>query len=81
MSDDLYSVPATKGRPVTPSDSATVGCRFLYIGGAGIVRVQLADDPDGTTCDFTVVAGQVLNISFKRIYATSTTATLMVALF
>lgn len=78
---DLYSAPATKGRPVTPSDTAIVGCRALYVGGAGIIRGQLLDDPDGVTCDFTVLAGMILSISFQRIYATGTGATLMVALY
>jgi hypothetical protein len=78
---DLYSAPATKGRTVVPSDTAIVDCRALYVGGAGIIRGQLLDDPDGVTCDFTVVAGTILSISFRRIYAATTSASLMVALY
>lgn len=53
-------------------------CDALYVGGAGIV---VAVFEDGTTVSFTAVAGEILPIAIKRVNATTTTATLMVALY
>lgn len=53
-------------------------CDALYVGGAGIVVAVLED---GTTVQFTCIAGQVLPVRMKRVNSTSTTATLMVALY
>jgi hypothetical protein len=50
----------------------------VYVGGAGIV---VAVFQDGKTAQFTCVAGQVLPIRVKRVNSTSTTATLMLALY
>lgn len=50
----------------------------LWVGGAGIVRAIMEDNSD---LQFTCVAGSVLPITFKRVMSTTTTATLMVALF
>jgi hypothetical protein len=78
---DIWSAPAVKARAVVPSDVTEVGARALWIGGAGIVTGQLLEDADGTLTSFTCVAGQFLSVSFKRIYATGTSATLILALF
>ena len=79
-------------RLVTPSDAADLPTitaagspdagkkpRGLYIGGAGVVNVLAYGDasPVALTC----VAGTVLPIFAKRVYATSTTATNIVALY
>ena len=65
---------------VTPSDSTdlTTLARAIYVGGAGnVVAVQ----HDGTAVTFTAVpAGTVLPIAVRRINATNTTATAIVAL-
>lgn len=53
-------------------------CDGLYVGGAGIV---VAVFEDGTTVNFTAVAGQILPIAIKRVNTTNTTATLMTALY
>jgi hypothetical protein len=53
-------------------------CEGIWVGGAGIAVVVLQD---GTTVNFTCVAGSFLPIAAKRVNATNTTATLMVALF
>jgi hypothetical protein len=68
---------------ITKSDSANIaGPRLLtdaiYVGGAGVVVAVMED---GGTAAFTCIAGQVLPIKAKRVNSTSTTATLMVALY
>ncbi len=50
----------------------------IYVGGAGIV---VAVFPDGTSANFTAVAGEILPLSTIRVNETTTTATLMVALY
>lgn len=50
----------------------------LYVGGAGIV---VAIMENGDAIQFTCVAGQVLPVAMKRVNSTTTTATLMVALW
>ena len=50
----------------------------VYVGGAGIVVAVLED---GSKPQFTCIAGQVLPIACKRVDSTTTTATLMVALY
>lgn len=50
----------------------------IYVGGAGIVQVVFQD---GSTCDFTCVAGQILPVQAKRVNSAVTTATLMIALY
>lgn len=66
---------------VTTSDSTRVTCRAIYVGGAGNIAVS----PDGSTAAtvFTAVpVGSILQVALEqgRIMATSTTATLLVAL-
>lgn len=75
--------PSYQYESVTPSDSVnfTGGrvCRALYIGGAGNL---VAVDKNGTAVTFSgIAAGSVLPIRCIRVNATSTTATLIVALF
>lgn len=55
-----------------------VPCDAIYVGGAGIV---VAVSQDGKTSNFTAVAGQVLPLRAIRVNSTTTTATLMVALY
>ena len=50
----------------------------IYAGGAGIV---VAVFEDGSTSNFTVVAGEILPIKTIRVNSTTTTATLMNALY
>lgn len=53
-------------------------CRSLFIGGAGNLVVH---NEAGTSVTFAVIAGQTLNIRTKRVLATGTTATGIVALY
>ena len=68
---------------ITKSDTVNiVGPNALtdavYVGGAGIVVAVFQDD---STAQFTAVAGEILPIAIKRVNSTTTTATLMVALY
>lgn len=60
------------------SSGGSILCDAIYVGGAGIV-VAVAED--GSTCAFTCVAGQILPIKARRVNSTTTSATLMVALY
>lgn len=71
---------------VTPSDAnnlftanAGLATNGLYVGGAGNVKVDMQD---GSTVTFNgVVAGTTLPIQVRKVYATGTTATNIIALF
>jgi hypothetical protein len=78
---NAYSTsPADRYEAITPSDTVDlkVRGRSLFVGVAGVVVAVKTDD---TTCSFTVAAGAILPIVFKRINATSTTATGLVSLY
>jgi len=71
---------ASKLTTVTTSDStALVGVRGLWVGGAGIINVLAQGDT--SPVQLTVPAGTLLPIFASKVYATSTTATLIVALY
>jgi hypothetical protein len=80
--------PYNKASVITKSDTVNiavatpVGTRTftdaIYIGGAGTVTVVFEDD---TTAAFTCVAGQILPVKAKRVNATGTAATLLLAMF
>jgi hypothetical protein len=78
-----WTAPATKLVAVTPHDDNDLAggiCRALWVGGAGNVAVIAADDTDPVTI-VAVSAGRELPISVKRVRATNTTATSIVALY
>lgn len=69
------------GAAVTPNDGSdlTNFAAALFVGGAGNVKVDMVG---GSTLTLTgVVAGSVLRIRVKRVYATGTTATNIAALW
>ena len=85
---DLFSTfatgldsPADHAAAVTPHDTnelATVS-RYLWVGGAGNVKLTTVG---GDTVTFTsVAAGTLLRVRAKVVFATLTTATLIVALW
>lgn len=88
MANDYYN----KGAAITKSDTVNydgttysaapttrpIPADAIYVGGAGIV---VAVFPDGTAVNFTATAGQILPIQTIRVNSTTTTATLMVALY
>jgi len=53
-------------------------CDAIYVGGAGIV---VAVSADGRVCSFTAVAGEILPLRAIRVNSTTTSATLMIALY
>ena len=66
---------------VTPSDTAPVTCRAIYVGGAG--NITLKTSSTATAVAFTAPPiGTVLPIMIDggQIMATGTTATLLIAL-
>ena len=71
-------------RTVTKSDTVDVEQinghypTALQCGEAGIVRVIAEDNRD---VQFTVAAGQILPISFKRVMSSTTAGTLFVGLY
>ena len=73
--------PANGGEPVIPSDSVNLTeiSRSLYIGAAGDISVEMGD---GTNLTFIAVpAGMILPIQVKKVLATGTTATSIVAIW
>ena len=78
---EASSLPANQAEAVTTSDTVNLSgtARALYIGGAGNVNVIM---PDGTTVLFSgLSAGTILPVRVRRVMATSTTATMIVALY
>lgn len=75
------SIPASRLRAVTPSDSANIEiCRGLYVSVGGDVKVLGAEDDTPVTLA-AVASGAILPFQVKRVYATGTTATSIVALY
>lgn len=56
----------------------TISPLFLYIGGAGNIKVRTLNDEDVTLA---VVAAQVLPLRIKRLWSTGTTATLIFGMY
>lgn len=55
-------------------------CRAIYVGGGGNINILAAGDSAPVLLS-NASAGTILPIRAKRVYATSTTATLLVALY
>lgn len=75
-----------QANPITPSDATDISpapdggsCRGLYIGGAGNVNVNLIGG--GTAVLAGLSAGQFVVVGVTRVLSTSTTATLIQALY
>jgi len=72
---------AQRGVAITKHDSTNFvegKCSWIHVGGAGVVIVVFSD---GSTAAMTCVAGQRLDVEAIRVNDTSTTATLMVAMY
>ena len=64
---------------ITPADNTAIGpFMALKVGGAG--TVVLCPRNSTTTVSYTVVAGELLRVSFQGVNATGTTATALVGL-
>ena len=83
----LYPTPFTQARTVTPGDTSASDfdinlkqgyCDALQLGNAATVTVVFQG---GSTAQFTCAVGQILPVKVKRVNATGTAATLIVALY
>lgn len=86
----MATQPVESALAVTPADGANLAppngdqnkaTRAILVGGAGNLKVDMAD---GTTVTLTIPAtacGVLQGIAVKRIYATGTTATGIVAFY
>lgn len=76
----VLQAPGSHAETVVPHDvnELAIVSRGLYVGVAGNVAVLMADDSTATFVG--VLAGTLLPIRIKRVNATNTTATNMVAL-
>ncbi len=76
------TAPAMSAAAVTPNDSADIPtgiCRALYIGVGGTV---VLDTSNATSLTFVgLQSGTILPLNIKRVRATSTTATNLMALY
>ena len=81
MSDSI-TAPSNTYRAITPSDSTDFVegiCRGVYVGGAGDI---VAIDESGTAVTFVgTLAGTILPIKARRVNATNTTASDLIALY
>lgn len=81
FSQGPWSSPAFDGEAVTPSDTDDLPdvARALFVGGSGNVTL---DTLQGTTLTFRGLnGGAILPVGAKRVRATGTTATYIIALF
>ena len=83
----LYPTPFNQARTVTPGDTAADNfdinlkqglCDALQVGNAATVTVVFQD---GSTAQFTCAVGTILPVKAKRVNATGTAASLIVALY
>ena len=74
------AAPAYGVAAVTKSDTTTVGCRALYVGGAGDVAI-VSKEGDAAVTFSSVPAGAILPVYCHKVMSTNTTATNMVALY
>lgn len=82
MARQITDGPATNFTPVTPSDTVAVNkdTRALYVGTGGNVAV-VSEDALSTTITFmNVASGTILPIAPRRVMATGTTASNILAL-
>lgn len=76
------SAPADSAVVITPDDNTDLvnNTKSIYVGGTGNLSVVMLGD--GSTVLFSgIPAGAILPIQVKRIRATGTTASLIVALY
>jgi len=74
--------PGEHAAAVTPSDTAnlTHPTRYLFIGGAGNVKVDMLGGELGITLT-AIAVGVLHNIAVTKVYSTGTTATNIVAVW
>jgi hypothetical protein len=74
--------PSRNSFVIAPSDTNEVPfvTRAIYVGGAGDITARLADDAGSVTFK-AVPVGTMLPIRARQIYATGTSATLLVGMY
>lgn len=74
--------PAPNGYPITPSNTTDLPTptKAIYVGNAGDVAVDFVTSGTNVVIK-NATAGSVLPFQVKRVYATGTSATNLVALF
>ena len=72
--------PASNLDPVTPDDAIDLPqtCRALNVAGAGVIRLTTAN---GSVATVYVAAGIAFPVRARRVWATNTTATGIVAMW
>lgn len=81
-SPPAWDDPATSLAVVAPNDGADLPggvARLLWVGGAGAIALVAADDTTSVVLSG-IPAGTLLRVAAKRVLATGTTATAIVAL-
>ncbi len=76
--------PATRLRAVTPADGTDLPdgiCRALFVGTSGDIVMIAGEDEVGDTVTLPGVAAGILPVSTKRVLATGTTASGIIALY
>lgn len=79
----MQLLPATFGSAfaVTPSDTTSINCRAIYVGGAGNVAVKTSAGATAVTFTAPPVGSIIpVGIDGGMIMSTNTTATLLIAL-
>ena len=80
----LTNISAQDAYAVTPSDTVNLPngvCKAIYIGDAAAANVEVMMQGGETVVFANVTPGQVLPIACKRVLATNTTATDILALY
>lgn len=77
------SGPAYNAAAITPSDTVDLSpiARGLYVGVTGDVNMELENDTLGTATLFKAMAVGFYPFRVRRVHATSTTATNLVAVY
>lgn len=79
---EQFEAPYRWAAAITPNDSTDLGrpTKAIYVGGAGAIAVNMDGDNDVVTFA-AVPVGAILPIEARRVRATGTTATNLVAIW
>jgi hypothetical protein len=75
---DTLNIDGTTAATLLGTINKPIPTDAVYVGGAGIVNAVFED---GSIAPFTAVAGEILPIKIIRVTSSTTTATLMNALY
>lgn len=83
-SSGVPNYPGRRAALIVPSDTVDLAnaTKAIYVGGAGDITVIMAGDGDNGAVQFKAPPiGTMLNIQARRVMATGTTATLLIAIW